>query len=148
MAEPVIKDRDNDNFVVFESGAILLYLAKQSGELYPTDTKGRSLVEQWLIFQMGGLGPMMGQANVFSRSAPEKIPYAIERYKNASRRLFEVLERQLSKQAYLAGVYSVADITNWAWVSIHASSGIDINGLPALVDWLENTKGTSTQKYS
>lgn len=133
---PVIKDRDNSDFVVFESGAILLYLARKAGALYPNDENQRSVVEQWLMFQMGGVGPMMGQANVFNRYAPERIPYAIERYQNESRRLFEVLERQLSKQDYLAKDYSIADIATWPWVRIHEWSGVDINGLPALSDWL------------
>ncbi|MGI9295349.1 MAG: glutathione S-transferase family protein [Pseudomonadales bacterium] len=133
---PVIKDRDNGDFVVFESGAILLYLARKSGALYPNDENQRSVVEQWLMFQMGGIGPMMGQANVFNRYAPERIPYAIERYQGESRRLFEVLERQLSKHDYLAEDYSIADIATWPWVRIHEWSGVDIDGLPALSDWL------------
>ncbi|MGI9286297.1 MAG: glutathione S-transferase family protein [Pseudomonadales bacterium] len=133
---PVIKDRDNGDFVVFESGAILLYLARKAGELYPYDESQRSVVEQWLMFQMGGVGPMMGQANVFNRYAPERIAYAIERYQNESRRLFEVLERQLSKQDYLAKEYSIADIATWPWVRAYEWSGVDIDGLPALSDWL------------
>ncbi|MCA9521354.1 MAG: glutathione S-transferase N-terminal domain-containing protein, partial [Myxococcales bacterium] len=92
---PTIVDHDNGDFVVFESGAILLYLAERTGRLCPSDTEGRSRVVQWLMFQMGGIGPMMGQANVFVRYAPEKIPYAIERYQRESRRLFEVLDRRL-----------------------------------------------------
>ncbi|MEY2688055.1 MAG: hypothetical protein RL375_2253, partial [Pseudomonadota bacterium] len=88
---PTIVDRDNDNFAVFESGAILVYLAEKTGRLMPADVKGRSLVMQWLMFQMSGVGPMMGQANVFHRYFPEKIQPAIDRYQNESRRLFEVL---------------------------------------------------------
>ena len=90
---PTIVDRDNDNFAVFESGAIMIYLAERTGQLMPTDAKGRSRVIQWLMFQMGGVGPMMGQANVFYRYFPEKIQPAIDRYQNECRRLFEVLDR-------------------------------------------------------
>src|SRR5436853_7881807 len=91
---PTIVDRDAGDFAVFESGAILIYLAEKTGRLMPRDAKGRSLVIQWLMFQMGGIGPMMGQANVFYRYAPEKIPYAIERYHRECRRLFEVLDKR------------------------------------------------------
>ena len=110
---PVIVDTDNDNFAVFETGAIMVYLAEQSGRLLPTDVKGRSLVMQWLMFQMGGIGPMMGQANVFYRYMPEKIQPAIERYQNESRRLLEVLDRRLADNEWLAGDFSIADIANW-----------------------------------
>src|ERR1700732_3232562 len=100
---PTLIDHDNDDFVIFESGAILIYLAEKSGKFLPQDVKGRSRVLQWLMFQMSGVGPMMGQANVFFRYAPEKIPYAIERYQREVRRLFEVLEHQLSSHPYVAG---------------------------------------------
>ncbi len=134
---PVIIDHDNDDFVVFESGAILVYLAEKTGKLLPQDAKGRSVAMQWLMFQMGGIGPMMGQANVFFRYAPEKIPYAIDRYQRESRRLFEVLERRLSQSEYLAGDYSIADIANFCWVTTHAWSGVDVDGLPSVQRWLE-----------
>jgi len=108
---PAIIDHDNGDFAVFESGAILIYLAEKTGKLLPTEPKARSRVIQWLMFQMGGVGPMMGQANVFFRYAPEKIAYAIERYQREARRLFEVLERQLKDNLYIAGSeYSIADI--------------------------------------
>ena len=100
---PAIVDRANDGFAVFESGAILIYLAEKTGKLMPKDAKGRSRVIQWLMFQMAGVGPMMGQANVFFRYAPEKIPYAIDRYQREVRRLFEVLEHQLSSHPFVAG---------------------------------------------
>ena len=113
---PAIIDKDNGDFAVFESGAIMIYLAELTGKLMPSDVKGRSLVIQWLMFQMSGVGPMMGQANVFYRYFPEKIQPAIDRYQNESRRLFEVLNTQLQDHEYLAGDYSIADIANWCWV--------------------------------
>ena len=134
---PAIIDRANDDFAVFESGAILIYLAEKTGKLLPTGTKARSRVLQWLMFQMGGVGPMMGQANVFFRYAPEKIPYAIDRYQRESRRLFEVMERQLVNSTYIAGEeYSIADIALHAWVAGYEWSGVSIDGLPGLQRWL------------
>ena len=134
---PTIVDKDNDDFAVFESGAILIYLAEKTGKLMPADTKGRSLVIQWLMFQMGGIGPMMGQANVFFRYAPEKIPFAIDRYQRECRRLFEVLDKQLAAHPYLAGDYSIADIATWSWVHTHNWSGVEIDGLDHLKRWLD-----------
>jgi len=133
---PAIVDHDKNDFAVFESGAILHYLAKKTGMLMPDDRAGESRVMQWLMFQMGGIGPMMGQANVFFRYAPEKIPYAIERYQREGRRLFEVLDRQLDGRDFLAGEYSIADIANWAWVNGHDWSGISVDGLPNLQRWM------------
>jgi GSH-dependent disulfide-bond oxidoreductase len=127
----------HNDFPIFESGAIMLYLARLSGKFYGTDAKSQSRVEQWLMFQMGGIGPMMGQANVFYRYFPEKIQPAIDRYQSEGRRLFEVLERQLSRTEYLAGDYSIADMANWCWVRTHKWSGISIDGLPNLQRWLE-----------
>ena len=134
---PVIVDRDEDDFAVFESGAIMIYLAEKTGRLMSTDMKGRSQVIQWLMFQMGGIGPMMGQANVFFRYFPEKIPAAIDRYQNESRRLFAVLEERLKDHEYLAGDYSIADIANWAWVRTHKWSGVEVEGLPNLQRWID-----------
>ena len=122
---PTIVDHDNGGFAVFESGALMIYLAEKAGKLLPTDVKGRSLVIQWLMFQMGGIGPMMGQANVFYRYAPERIPYAIERYQREVRRLFEVLDTRLADHEFLAGDYSIADIANWSWVRGYKWSGVD-----------------------
>jgi len=133
---PAIVDRAEDNFAVFESGAILIYLAEKTGQLMPHDAKGRSRVLQWLMFQMGGVGPMMGQANVFYRYFPEKIQPAIDRYQGESRRLFKVLDGQLRDHEYLAGEYSIADIANWAWVRTHEWSGVPVDGLPHLQRWL------------
>jgi glutathione S-transferase len=134
---PTIVDHDNGDFAVFESGAIMIYLAEKTGKLLPRDVKGRSTVIQWLMFQMGNVGPMMGQANVFFRYAPEKIPYAIERYHREVRRLLEVLDTRLEGREYLAGNYSIADIANWSWVHGHKWSGISIEGLDHLRGWLE-----------
>ena len=133
---PAIVDRGNDDFAVFESGAIMIYLAEKTGRLLPTDEKGRSRVIQWLMFQMGGIGPMMGQANVFTRYFPEQIPSVIERYRREGRRLFEVLDGHLADREYLAGDYSIADIANWSWVHTYEWPGIDISGLDNLTRWM------------
>ena len=132
---PTIVDTDADNFAVFESGAILIYLAEKTGKLMPSDPKGRSLVLQWLMFQMGGIGPMMGQANVFFRYLPEKIQVAIDRYQHECRRLFEVLDTRLAQSEWLAGDYSIADIANWAWVRTYKWSGVSIDELEHLQRW-------------
>lgn len=133
---PAIVDRELDNFPVFETGAIMIYLAEKAGRLLPTDVKGRSKVIQWLMFQMGGIGPMMGQANVFFRYFPEKIQPAIDRYQNESRRLFEVLDTHLADNQWLADDYSIADIANWCWVRTHKWSGVSVDGLENLDRWL------------
>ncbi len=133
---PTIVDHDAGDFAVFESGAILIYLAEKTARLMPADVKGRSLVLQWLMFQMGGIGPMMGQANVFYRYLPDKIQLAIDRYQGESRRLFRVLDRQLKEHEFLAGDYSIADIANWAWVRTHKWSGVQVDDLPHLTRWL------------
>ena len=132
---PAIVDTDNDDLSIFESGAIMLYLAEKAGKLIPNDVKGRAKVVEWLMFQMGGIGPMMGQANVFFRYFPEKIQPAIDRYQNESRRLFEVLDKQLSTNEWIAGEYSIADIANWCWVRTHNWSGVSIEGLEHLDNW-------------
>jgi len=134
---PAIVDKEAGNFPVFESGAIMLYLAEKVGDgrLLPVDPRQRSSVVQWLMFQMGGVGPMQGQANVFFRYFPEKIPAAIERYQHETRRLYEVLDAQLGRSEYLAGEYSLADIANYAWVRIHAWAGVELDGLQNLERW-------------
>jgi glutathione S-transferase len=138
---PAIVDHDNEDFTVFESGAILIYLAEKTGHFLPPNTsvsqKARSQVIQWLMFQMGGLGPMMGQANVFFRYAEEKITYAIERYQKETRRLLEVLDTRLADNEYLAGDYSIADIANFAWARTVNWSGVEIRDLEHLSCWIE-----------
>lgn len=142
---PTIVDREVDadagdgsrGFAVFESGAILLYLAEKYGRFLPSEPLARSQVVQWLMFQMGGVGPMQGQANVFFRYAPEKIPYAIERYQTETKRLYRVLEERLKDREFLVGDYSIADIAHWSWVSIHFWAGVDISDLPHLQRWIK-----------
>jgi glutathione S-transferase len=134
---PAIVDRSEDSFVVFESGAIMVYLAEKTGQLLPTDAKGRSVTLQWLMFQMGGLGPMMGQANVFHRYWQEKIPPVIARYQNESRRLLQVLDARLGESPWLAGPdYTIADIANWCWARTHEWSGVSVEGLENLQRWI------------
>jgi len=131
---PAIVDTEND-LSIFESGAIMIYLADKAGKLIPQDTAKRYKVMEWLMFQMGGIGPMMGQANVFYRYFPEKLQPAIDRYQNEGRRLFEVLDKQLKDNEWLAGDYSIADIANWCWVRTHKWSGISTDGLENLERW-------------
>lgn len=132
-----LEKKDNNDFVVFESGAILLYLAEKTGKLLPKDANKRFQTIQWLMFQMGGVGPMMGQANVFFRYFPEKIPAAIERYQHEGRRLFEVMDKQLASHPFLAeDEYTIADIATWPWVKTYDWSGIDISGLTHLQRWI------------
>lgn len=138
---PAIVDRDAGDFAVFESGAILLYLAEKTGRLLPKSAKDRSVAIQWLMFQMGGVGPMQGQANVFTRYAPEPIPFAIERYQKEVRRLYEVLDRRLSEAEYLAGEYSVADVATWPWVRLAGWAGVSTDGLANLERWFEVVGG-------
>ena len=135
---PAIVDQENENFVVFESGAILIYLAEQSGKLLPEHPDKRSVVLQWLMFQMGGIGPMQGQAHVFYRYAPEKIEYAINRYQNETFRLYKVLDDQLKEKEYLADDFSIADIATWPWVRRHQWAGVEIEKLYNLRRWVEN----------
>ncbi|MCF7981522.1 MAG: glutathione S-transferase N-terminal domain-containing protein [Pseudomonadales bacterium] len=134
---PTIIDHDNEDFVVFESGAILIYLAEKTGLFLPQEQKARSVVIQWLMFQMGNIGPMQGQANVFYRYASEKIEYAIHRYQTECRRLFEVLDTRLRDNEYLAGEYSIADMATWPWVQGYEWSGVSIDGLAHLKRWLD-----------
>jgi glutathione S-transferase len=134
---PTIIDHEAGDLAIFESGAILIYLAEKTGRLLPADMKGRIQVLEWLMFQMSGIGPMMGQANVFYRYAPEKIPFAIDRYQREVRRLFGVLDRRLERAEYLAGEYSIADIATWPWVQGYQWSGVTLDGLAHLEAWLD-----------
>ena len=138
---PVIVDRDAEDgkpLAVFETGAIMVYLAEKTGRLLPTDVRGRSRTMQWLMFQMGGIGPMMGQANVFFRYFPEKIQPAIDRYQNECRRLFEVVDRGLRDDEWLAGdEFTIADIANWCWIRTYKWSGVPVDGLPNLRRWFD-----------
>lgn len=137
---PTIVDRDAGDFAVFESGAILIYLAEKYGRFMPADPKGRSRVIQWLMFQMGGIGPMQGQANVFFRYWHEQYQPAIDRYQHETRRLYEVLEHRLQGRDYLCDEYSIADIANFTWVNIHNWSGVGIDDLPNVKAWLERIR--------
>ena len=134
---PAIVDRDEDDYAVFESGAILIYLAEKTGKLLPRDFKPRSEVIQWLMFQMAGIGPMQGQANVFYQYFEEKIIPAIERYQNETRRLYEVINKRLETRQYLCDEYSIADIATWPWVRIHKWAGVDIDGLDHMASWMD-----------
>ncbi|HEY3808415.1 MAG TPA: glutathione S-transferase N-terminal domain-containing protein [Steroidobacteraceae bacterium] len=127
---------DDDGFTLFESGAILVYLAEKTGRFLPRDVKGRSRVLQWLMFQMSAIGPMMGQANVFLRYFPEKIQPVIDRYQREVMRLFGIMDQQLAGAEFIAGDYSVADMALWPWVSGYDYSGLSIDGLAHLQRWL------------
>ena len=129
--------QDNEPIAIFESGAILLYLAEKSGRFIADDIKGRADVLQWLFWQMGGLGPMAGQNLHFAQYAPEQLPYAIKRYLNETARLFKVMDNQLAKQEFLAGDYSIADMASYPWVNIHARLQQNLDDYPNLQRWYE-----------
>ena len=131
---PVLK---HGKEVIFDSGAILYFLAKKYNKLMPASETGRMKVMQWLMFQMSGIGPMQGQANVFYRYLDEKIPQAISRYQNECRRLYEVLDSQLNGRKWICDDYSIADIANWCWVRVYYWAGINIDGLKNLKKWME-----------
>ena len=137
---PTIVDSDGPDgvpYTVFESGAILMYLAEKSGLLMPADVAGRYRVVQWLMFQMGSIGPMLGQAHHFRRYAPEAIAYAIDRYTNEARRLYRVMDRRLGEAEYLAGEYSVADIASFPWIRPYRRQGQDLEDYPNLKRWFD-----------
>lgn len=138
---PAIVDHDpiggGEPYPVFETGAILIYLAEKSGRFLPKDPRGRHLAIQWLMWQMAGLGPMHGQAHHFIRYAPDPPPYAVERYMNEARRLLTVMNRRLGEADYLAGEYSIADIACWSWIRAARAIDIDIAEYPALAAWFE-----------
>ena len=135
---PAIIDPDGpggEPISVFESGAILQYLGRKTGQFYPSDERARVAVEEWLMWQMGGLGPMAGQAHHFRQYAPEKIAYAIERYTNECNRLYGVMNRRLEGRDYLAGDYSIADMASYPWVRPHKRQGQDLAEFPHLEAW-------------
>ncbi|MGF1640540.1 MAG: glutathione S-transferase N-terminal domain-containing protein [Rhodospirillales bacterium] len=137
---PTIVDRDGPGgvpYTVFESGAILIYLAEKTGCLMPADPAGRHRVLQWLMFQVGGIGPMLGQAHHFRRYAPEPIAYAIERYTREAERLYRVMDRRLGEAEYLAGAYSIADIACFPWIRPHRWQGQDLDAFPNLKRWFD-----------
>ncbi len=129
---------DGEPISLFESGAILLYLAGKTGRFLPEDTRGKYEVLQWLMFQMGGVGPMLGQTHHFRVYAPEKIPYAIDRYTNEARRLYGVMNRRLARSKYLGGAeYTIADIAVFPWLRSWKNQGIDWNEFPHLKGWFD-----------
>lgn len=138
---PVIVDDDpmggGAPISIFESGAILIYLAEKTGKFMPTDTRGKYEVLQWLMWQMAGLGPMAGQTHHFREYAPEKVPYAIDRYTNEVSRLYCVMDRRLSDRDYLAGEYSIADMAAWPWVVPWKTQGQTIDDFPHLKRWFD-----------
>jgi GSH-dependent disulfide-bond oxidoreductase len=127
---------DGKPISIFESGAIMLYLARKFGQLLPADERGRVLVEQWLMWQVGGFGPMLGQNHHFAIYAPEKIPYPIKRYRDETHRLYGVLEKQLMKGEWVAGDYSVADIAIFGWARGWQRQGIEDDEFPTVMAWL------------
>ncbi|HEY7560094.1 MAG TPA: glutathione S-transferase N-terminal domain-containing protein [Candidatus Binatia bacterium] len=136
---PTIIDEDGPDgkpFTLFESGAILMYLAEKSGQLWPADMRRRYSVIQWLMFQMGGVGPMFGQANYFYR-LEEKVPYAIERFHKEARRLYNVMDQDLAPKAYLAGEYSIADIATYPWVWRHEIHHVKLEEYPNVKRWYD-----------
>lgn len=136
---PAIVDRDTD-FTVFESGAILIYLAEKTGKLLPTNDKERIQVLSWLMLQMGSIGPMLGQLNHFKKFAPEKIPYAIERYEKETLRLYSVLDQQLAEREFICGDYSIADIATYPWIAIYEWQGLTLDSHPNLKRWVEKVQ--------
>ena len=140
---PAIVDTDGPGgkpFSLFESGAILLYLAEKTGKLMPSETRARYRAIEWLMFQMANVGPMLGQAGHFRNAAPEKIPYAIDRYRNEVNRLFDVMNKRLADRGYLGGEYSIADMACYPWVLPWERQGQNIEDFPHLKRWLEAIK--------
>ncbi len=133
---PAIVDQET-GIKVFESGAILIYLAEKTGKLLPTEQKSRFQVLQWLMFQMGGVGPMFGQLNHFKRFAPEKLPYAIERYEKETLRIYGVLDKQLQDNEFICGDYSIADVATYPWVAIYEFLGLTLDNYPNLKRWVD-----------
>ncbi|WDD36441.1 glutathione S-transferase N-terminal domain-containing protein (plasmid) [Nostoc sp. UHCC 0926] len=133
---PAIVDQET-GIKVFESGAILIYLAEKTGKLLPTEQKSRFQILEWLMFQMGGVGPMFGQLNHFKRFAPEKLPYAIERYEKETLRIYGVLDKQVQDNEFICGNYSITDVATYAWVAIYEFQGLTLDNYPNLKRWVE-----------
>jgi len=150
---PAIVDHDpirgSESIAIFESGAILLYLAEKTGRFIVDDIKGRAEVLQWLFWQMGGLGPMAGQNFHFAHYAPEKISYAINRYVDETARLFKVMDKQLADREYLAGEYSIADMASYPWVAMYKKLKQDLSDFPNLKRWYEqiNARPATIRAY-
>ena len=125
---------------IFESGAILIYLAEKTGKFLPEDLRGRVQVLEWLMWQMGGLGPMLGQNHHFRIYAPETVPYAVDRYTNETHRLYGVLNRQLEDRQYICNEYSIADMACWPWIVPHERQGMDFDDFPHVKRWYEKMK--------
>ena len=133
---PVIVDHDLEGLTIFETGAIMLYLAEKSGKFMPSNFKRRYAAMQWLMFQMSGIGPMQGQAVAFERYFPENVPAARKRYHNETRRLYKVLDRHLADHEWLADEYTIADMANWAWIRSHKWARVPTDGLAHLERWM------------
>ncbi|HTO63184.1 MAG TPA: glutathione S-transferase N-terminal domain-containing protein [Bradyrhizobium sp.] len=137
---PAIVDRegpDGKPMAIFESGAILMYIAEKTGQFMPRSTRGRYDVIQWLMFQMGGVGPMLGQAHHFRQYAPEKLPYAIDRYTKEASRLYNVIDRRLGEVPYLATDYSIADMAVYPWIRPYERQGQALDDYPNLKRWFQ-----------
>ncbi|OYE01704.1 glutathione binding-like protein [Nostoc sp. 'Peltigera membranacea cyanobiont' 232] len=133
---PAIVDQET-GIKVFESGAILIYLAEKTGKLLPIEQKSRFQVLEWLMFQMAGVGPMFGQLNHFKRFSPEKLPYAIERYEKETLRIYSVLDKQLQDNEFICGDYSIADVATYPWVAIYEFQGLTLDNYPNLKRWVD-----------
>ena len=147
---PAIVDSDGPGgkpISVFESGAILIYLAEKTGKFMPKEARARYEVLEWLMFQMGSIGPMFGQANHFRAYAPEKIPYAIDRYTNEAKRLYGVMDRRLKDHDYIAGDYSIADMAIFPWMRYGDRRGVDVNEFPNVVRWFEAINARPAVKH-
>ena len=140
---PAIVDPDGPDgkpIAIFESGAILMYLAEKTGKLMPSDPRGKYNVIQWLMFQMASVGPMLGQAHHFRVYAPEKLEYAIDRYTNEAKRIYNMIDKQLSQTPYIAGDYSIADIAIYPWLVPHNMQGQNLDDFPHLKKWYEGLR--------
>jgi len=147
---PAVVDSDGPDgkpITLFESGAILIYLSEKTGKFLPKDARGKYATLQWLMFQMGGVGPMFGQAHHFIRSAAEKVPYGIERYSKETRRLYSVMNKRLGEASYLAGAdYTIADIATYPWVARHEWHMVDLAEFPNVRRWFDAIGSRPTVK--